>query len=551
MEDKRTLIAFLIIGVIILLMPYYLEWLGVSSPSPSQAPSAYDDASDQADAQSIPPTTPVATPQDNKSIQESTSSFVPRDIVVTTPLQQLTFNTAGGILTSTKLLQFHKISTGASQGERSTIELIPPGGRGLVLIITEGDRNLDLSAAEFVPDGNVISLLKGQKASLRLMAHLPDNQVVEKILHFDADRYGIETEIHYSGFTEDAEGFLGWEGGIARTEKNEETDISEMRAVAFMNEDLTELTLSTDDLEKEWEDKGFLKLVGIRNKYFLTALSPNDEGHFRASLHGNHTGISVPNFSYSLGSHLGSSGRWRSLFYLGPLDYEELSTYKKELERSMNLGWPVIRQLSAFLMMIFVATYKFIPNYGWVIILFAAAIKALVYPLSQKSFESASKMQQLQPKLMALKEKFKSDPQRMSRETMKLYQEEGINPLGGCLPMLLQMPIFFSLYNVFSNTIELRQAPFLFWIEDLSLPDEILIAGFGFHILPLLMAISMFIQQKMTMKDPKQAALVYLMPIMMVFIFWNLSSGLVLYWTVFNILSIAQQWLTVKFKASS
>lgn len=131
---------------------------------------------------------------------------------------------------------------------------------------------------------------------------------------------------------------------------------------------------------------------------------------------------------------------------------------------------------------------------------------------------------------------------------MKLYQEEGINPLGGCLPMLLQMPIFFALYNVFSNTIELRQAPFMLWIQDLSLPDEVILGGLGIHVLPLLMAVSMFFQSKMTMKDPKQAVLVYLMPVMMIFIFWTLSSGLVLYWTVFNVLSIAQQWLTERLR---
>jgi YidC/Oxa1 family membrane protein insertase len=131
---------------------------------------------------------------------------------------------------------------------------------------------------------------------------------------------------------------------------------------------------------------------------------------------------------------------------------------------------------------------------------------------------------------------------------MKLYKEEGVNPLGGCLPLLLQMPIFFSLYNLFGKTIELRQAPFMLWIQDLSLPDELLIAGFGLHVLPLLMSVSMLIQQKMTMKDPKQAFLVYMMPAMMIFIFWSMSSGLVLYWTIFNVLTIGQQLLVNHFK---
>jgi YidC/Oxa1 family membrane protein insertase len=127
---------------------------------------------------------------------------------------------------------------------------------------------------------------------------------------------------------------------------------------------------------------------------------------------------------------------------------------------------------------------------------------------------------------------------------MKLYKDEGVNPLGGCLPMVLQMPIFIAMYSVFRSTIELRQASFILWIEDLSLPDEILIAGIGIHVLPVLMSGAMFVQSKMTMKDPKQAALVYIMPAVMVVIMWDFSSGLVLYWTVFNVLQIGQQYLT-------
>jgi YidC/Oxa1 family membrane protein insertase len=550
MEDKRTIVAFLIIGIIIILMPYYLEWLGVSSAPSAPPPAASSSPAATAPIRDAASPAPAALSTPDLTLADNTSSFAPRDVVVSTPRHQLTFNTLGGVLTSARLPMF-RVSSSQQLGEPKAVELVPPNGRGFVASVAQGDQIVDLSAVEFVPDREGISLQAGERASLRLVARLPGERIVEKVFHFNADRYGIDTEVRLGGFREDAEVFLGWEGGIARTEKSEETDVSDMRALAFINEDLNELKLAADDNQQQWDDKGQVKVVGIRNKYFLTALAPTDEGYFRASLRGDDGGTTGPNYSYKLGVSLGSGAPWRSLFYLGPLDYDELSSYNKELERSMNLGWPVIRQISALLMAVFVATYSVVPNYGWVIVLFAAAIKALVYPLTQKSFESANKMQQMQPKLLALREKFKNDPQRLSRETMKLYQEEGISPLGGCLPMLLQMPIFFALYNVFSNTIELRQAPFLLWIQDLSLPDEVSIAGFGLHILPLLMAVSMFFQSKMTMKDPKQAALVYLMPVMMIFIFWNLSSGLVLYWTIFNLLSIAQQWLSVRFKSSN
>ncbi len=553
MEDKRTILAFVIIGVIIVLMPYYLELLGVSSPpAPAVPPGEVLSAA--------PSPAPVGSlisgagaglavaPGAALGAGDSLRAFVPRDIVVSTPLHELTFSTLGGVLTSVALPKF-RVSTSERVLTPRTVALLPPGGKGFTLSLVQGDETLDLSGLEFLPDQDGLVLRAGEQGILRLVGRLPGNRAVEKVFRFDANRYGIDTEIRIEGFRQEMDAVLGWDGGIGKTEKSEESDLVDMKGLAFLNEELSELAIAADENKKQWDDKGQVKLVGVRNKYFLTALSPSSEGYFRASLHADHSGLTVPNYSYRLGATLSSGASWRNLLYLGPLDYEELSSYQRELERAMNLGWPVIRQISAVLMLVFVAAFEYVPNYGWVIVLFALAIKLLVYPLTQKSFQSANKMQEVQPKLLALREKFKNDPQRLSRETMKLYQEEGINPLGGCLPMLLQMPIFFALYNVFSNTIELRQAPFMLWIQDLSLPDEVMVGGFGLHILPLLMAVSMFFQSKMTMKDPKQAALVYLMPVMMIFIFWSLSSGLVLYWTVFNVLSIGQQWLSVRFQS--
>ena len=159
------------------------------------------------------------------------------------------------------------------------------------------------------------------------------------------------------------------------------------------------------------------------------------------------------------------------------------------------------------------------------IVLFALVVKLLVYPLTHKSYESASKMQALQPKITALREKYKNDSQRLSKETMQLYKDEGVNPLGGCLPLLLQMPIFIALYQTFNSAIQLRQAPFGLWIDDLSRPDSLLVAGIDIHVLPLAMSAAMFFQSKMTMKDPKQAALVYIMPLVMVVFMWRFASG--------------------------
>ena len=556
MEDKRTLLAFLLIGLLLLALPYYYELVGLAPQQAPQEPTTPAPAEPAEQEKSSPPLPPPATSfsAEETSPVETTSvpplfvvpekkSFIPRHIVVRTPLQQLTFSTEGGVLTSARLLQYNQ------QGDEK-VELIPEGGRGLVVSLKYRDTVEDLSRVEFtpVPERSEILIGPQEEASLRFRADLGGGGYLEKAFTFSGDHYGIEMELRYYGVISDSEVFLGWEKGIANTEAKGSDGSSylvgaggqDIGAVAFMNEE----RITVDDEGSLVADKGLVKWAGVINQYFFLALAPLDEGHYRVELYGQ-----VPDqpfewetYSFRVGSRLSGSGTWRNLVYLGPLKFHELSTYQVDLEKGIDLGWPVIRHISKVLLVLFIAAHTYVPNYGWVLILFAAAIKILVYPLTHKSYASMAKMQEAQPKITALREKYKNDQQRLSRETMKLYKEEGVNPLGGCLPMLLQMPVFFALYKVF-YTVELRQAPFIFWITDLSRPDELMMAGFELHVLPFLMAGSMAIQQKMTMKDPKQALMVYLMPVILLFIFWSLPSGLVLYWTTFNILTVVQQVL--------
>ena len=194
--------------------------------------------------------------------------------------------------------------------------------------------------------------------------------------------------------------------------------------------------------------------------------------------------------------------------------------------------------------------HSFIPNYGIVLIVFSILVKLAVYPLTKKSYVSMQKMQTLQPKMNELKEKYAKDPKRLNKETMKMYKEHGANPISGCLPTLLQMPLLFAIFIIFRNTIELRGAGFFWWINDLSAPDTIFQLSFSLpfygnlvNILPVVMGATMFFQQKMTMKDPKQKAMVYFMPIFMTLLFNSFPSGLNLYYTLFNVLTILQQKL--------
>ena len=211
----------------------------------------------------------------------------------------------------------------------------------------------------------------------------------------------------------------------------------------------------------------------------------------------------------------------------------------------MNLGWAPIRPLGRLITWSLTKMFRIIPNYGFVIILFAIIVKILLNPLTKKSFQSTRRMQDLQPKIQELKEKHKNDPKKLNTAQGELFKSEGVNPLGGCLPMLLQMPILIAFFTIFRSTIEFRGAPFFGWITDLSVPDTLAtIAGFPINVLPFLMGATMFLQQKL-MASPsggaQQKMMMYFMNVFFLFIFYSFPSGLNLYYSVFNILSIVQQ----------
>ncbi|MFQ5753361.1 MAG: membrane protein insertase YidC, partial [bacterium] len=230
--------------------------------------------------------------------------------------------------------------------------------------------------------------------------------------------------------------------------------------------------------------------------------------------------------------------------------YDIVKSYNVGLEKIMDLGWAIFRPFGKFILWSFTRLHKVIPNYGFIIIIFSILIKVVLYPLTRKSYASMKEMQTLQPLMQEINEKYKNDAQKKQQEVMKLYKEHGVNPLGGCIPMLLQMPLLIALFNVFRSTIQLRQASFIWWIKDLSRPDTIALLPFTLprygntvNILPLFMGVTMFVQQKISMKDPKQKAMVYIMPIFFTLLFNSFPSGLNLYYALFNLFSIFQEKL--------
>jgi len=242
----------------------------------------------------------------------------------------------------------------------------------------------------------------------------------------------------------------------------------------------------------------------------------------------------------------------RFVVYFGPNEFFRLSKLGHGLERVVDLGWGWITPFSRLLLRLMVWLYGWIRNYGLSIIVLATLVRMLLHPISMVSVKSMREMQRVQPEVERIREKYKNDPQAMNEAMMALYKEHKINPAGGCLPMLVQMPLFFALYSVLFNAIELRQAPFVAWITDLSAPDvlfHIPLPALGLlpiRILPLVMALSGLLQQRMTPTDPRQMSSMYFMNVMMLVFFYNLPSGLVLYWTVMNLLTALQQWLALR-----
>lgn len=294
------------------------------------------------------------------------------------------------------------------------------------------------------------------------------------------------------------------------------------------------------ELKEVKENKTFsgdIKWAGFEDKYFVSSLIPQESQDSTLNLSRNENrAVDFQLISPMAKIPPNAKKSFPYALYLGPKDLNCLEKGRGELGRVVSFGFfdPVAKPM-LFILNLF---YKYIPNYGLAIIFLSVGIKIIFWPLTHKSQKSMKEMQKLQPKIAELKEKYKNNKEELNRRTMEFYRTHKVNPLGGCLPILIQIPVFFALYRVLLNSIELRHAPLVsYWINDLSSKDPT-------YISPLLMGASMFIQQKMTptVGDPAQAKIMLMMPVIFTFMFLSFPSGLVLYWLVTNVLSIAQQY---------
>ena len=361
---------------------------------------------------------------------------------------------------------------------------------------------------------------------------------------------GEETDISFS---------LMWDSGINNTEKNLFDDISYSGVSVSHNEEITTLSFTPGALDDKLEDAGSyvgsIDWVAIRNKYFILAMIP--EGPVGQAILGGRSqqltsSVVSPVYEVSL---VGDSSSDNLLVnsYFGPLDIDNINQLETTLDRIMNFGWFIIQPFSRGILWLLKFFHSFGINYGIILILFAFLVRLITGPLTKKSFESTQKMQAIQPELKKLQEKHKKNSQKLNTEMVKMYKEKGVNPLGGCFPMLLQMPLLFSLFMVFRSTIEFRGAPFFWWIKDLSMPDTVFnlpfyvpVYGDQVAFLPILLGISMFLTQKMTMANMQggpgqQKYMMYFMSVFFFLLFNSFPSGLNLYYLVYNILNYLQQ----------
>ncbi len=578
--DKQATIGFVLIGVILTV------WLYMNSPQPQQPVKQLPDSTQVANQQPDTLKKEEAESPKEENIAKETEEVVetgafaaskePEKIVtVETDLVKMELTNKGARLRKIYLKNYntwyYNDIEDTSDFYNRHVQLInqSKGGELGVIFVTQEGQLVNTSKLSFDLDRSGYNFKVAGNDSLQLTYkyRTADNQEIKRTYLIRGNDYMLKTDVEMVNMNRVISGLrydVVWESGLNFVEDNSFDEAQYSNASAFSGGEQVVIDASSADDIEEKDLNGLVDWVGIRNKYFcfiISNLTPNEEGG--AKFEGHRTenksnGDVREYYSASVKVPFKGTNYQKDSFdlYLGPIDYYGLKKYEKNYESIYDFGSFlglkfITRPISEYILLpLFRFLHGFIPNYGFVIILFSIIIKLALYPLTKQSYKSMGRMQKLQPKIAELKEKYGNDPQRVQKETMKLYSTYGINPAGGCLPMLLQMPILFALFTFFRVTVDIRHEPFLFWITNLSSPDYIMQLPFKIPLIGVdkitglapLLGITMFIQQKMTVKDPNQKAMIYMMPVMFTFMFMGFSSGLNLYYFMFNLLTIAQQY---------
>jgi len=580
MEQRRTVLAFFLIFVVLVGYQVIMSRMQPDpepvADGPAQADVTLESRTPVVAAEPMnQPTTPTAEPTDpmvgsiEAALQPVADDGLEAAVIVTTPLYELTVSGRGARVSSWRGLEY-------TNGDDQPVEIIPQGDEAVpygmdAVVFNAAD--LELGRLLFDTDAPArLTVNEGTRQVVFAIRTRGDLEI-RKTYTFSADSYEIELDLEVAAVGPQAASArallgtprqvrFGWPQGIASTEGNDRLEQQAFRSFAKVGD---ELEMKKRGGELKDVDKvrgtysGTVRFAGIQNKYFTVIGLPGqgDQAQEGSIILSGDQPRNLQTWSIELPLTAGHAGSGafaasRIALYLGPQETDILKGYGIGLDKTMDLGWALFRPLTEATLWIMHQLRRFIPNWGLIIILFSVLTKLAFYPLTKSSTESMKRMQQLQPKVKELQEKYKDNKEKQSKVMMELYQKEKVNPMAGCLPLLLQMPVFVALYQALAHTIALRNTPFFGWINDLSQPDALFslpfslpFLGSDFNLLPLIMTAATLLQTRLTPQAStggQMAMMNTMMPVMFLFIFYQMPSGLVLYWLVNSLMTIYQTW---------
>ena len=541
--DRKTLTGFILIGAILLLWPSYLELISPSEKSKEDVVTPDTSLVEKYSEQTLDD--PVKTVLENPVVEEQTFIIKGKNYIAEVS------NVGGGSITSytlTKHLKKSESSLNLIDGYNSNnlvVSFVNQSGEVISL-----DKNWSL-----VSGGSAnLSETNPEVSFLFTTEHLGRQVTKELSFYFDSYEIDISTSLRsLKGVSLDEKYTLSWVGGLPEHEGTQDAMfmeglISQAGSIESFRVGAAGFFGSSSSSNVDAEEKRYVgqaDFAGYRTKYFGLFFVPQKSDFVEITKYPTplRAGVDI-----SITQDINLE---KNKLYLGPLDYSSVENLGVGLEEKI-LGWQWLSSVSWLVYSIMIALYSFIPNYGVVVVLFAILIKLVTYPLMAKQLRSSKKMQEISPLMNQIKIKYKNNPTLQQQKMAALFQENKINPLAGCLPLLIQMPVLMSVFMVFRNTIEFRGESFVLWINDLSAADTLfVVGGIPINVLPFLMSFSMYYTMKLSSAtqpaggDPAQEAtqqmMKYMFPGMMFFLFYAFPSGLNLYYLCFNIMQIVQQ----------
>ena len=573
--EKNTIFAFILSFLVLILWLFFFSHKQEKVPV-SEAPQGKQTTKQTTTQTTTPSTTQTTTPSTTPSTTQTKSpeatlpqpqvsppqgpSVVPKEmpstrmveekeISVETPLYSAVFSNVGPTIKSFRLKNYHL----TTNPDSPWVELVDTDDSHDPFIKWDFNRSANSGEEDLAFHVQGTSLTLGPESppkELVFSVTRPDGVQINQVFRFYPDRYPVDVTLTLSNRSAtDMEGTLKAELRNFPPVKKK-SYYSFIGLALLLNGDLK--TFVAKKIKKDETLSGRIGWIAYESDYFMSAIIP--EAAEKAGFLGRSLPSGMLEAVYMAPPMVLKAGEnFSSPFtiYLGPRDLTFLKPLHKDLEAAIYFGWTnVIAKPLLYALRFF---YKYLKNYGLAIILLTILIKIIFWPLTHKSYKSMKEMQKLQPLMAKIREKYKNNREQMNKELMGLYKTYKVNPMSGCLPMIIQMPVFFALYRILGSSTELRHAPFFLWINDLSAPDRLfnfpfqipfMSPPYGIPILTLLMGASMFLQQKMTPTpgDPSQAKVMMFLPIFFTVLFINFPSGLVLYWLTNNIISIGQQY---------